>query len=273
MRKKIYIILSLILFLLPIYNTRAQNPTAGFVPGNIWYSKDPFEEGDKIKIYTVLFNSDQREFSGTVVFFDKTVFLGKKDFTVGARTVKDVSIDWTVRAGDHLIFAKIENAKFLISAGKYEEVYLFGNQTEESKRAVSKKIIPKTSPSENLMENSVNNILNTGSKSVENIGKLVEEKTPAIIAQPIIASIDGLENFRESIGNSSKNNKEEIKKELQAVKSAQAENPSKLSKPFQYVKLFFLSLLSFVFNNKLIFYGLFLLIVFFILRYLWQLIF
>lgn len=285
MKKKIYLILLLVFSLLPNYNLQAQTSNAGFVPGNIWYSKDPFEEGDKIKIYTVLFNYDQREFSGTVVFFDKTIFLGKKDFTIGARAVKDVSIDWTVSAGDHTIFAKIENAKFLISAGKYEQIYLAGNQTEESERAVSKKIIPKTSDSENPIGNSVEGILSTGSESIENIGKLIEEKTPKIIAQPIIAAANAIENFREGIGNFSKDTKNEIKKELEAKEESTAvkenkttkenkiEEPYKLSKPFQYIKLFFLSLVSFVFNNKFIFYGLSFLIVFFILRYLWHLIF
>ena len=56
----------------------AQSSNTGFVPGNIWYSKDPFEEGDKVKIYTFIFNPDSRELSGTVIFFDKTVLLGKK---------------------------------------------------------------------------------------------------------------------------------------------------------------------------------------------------
>src|SRR3989338_5661631 len=47
----------------------AQSSNAGFVPGNIWYSLDPFLEGDKIKIYTLIFNPDPRELSGTVIFF------------------------------------------------------------------------------------------------------------------------------------------------------------------------------------------------------------
>ena len=92
---------------------------AGFVNSNIWYSQDNFTEGDKIKIYTVIFNPDSRQFSGTVSFFDKTVLLGKKNFSISGNGVNNVSIDWTVIAGDHTIFAKIENSKFLISDGKY----------------------------------------------------------------------------------------------------------------------------------------------------------
>ncbi len=137
--RKIGIILFLIFSLLPMEKISAQSPNTGFVQANLWYSKDPFEEGDKIKIYTFIFNPDARELSGIVVFFDKTVLLGKKEFTIPAKTANDVSIDWTVTAGDHTIFGKIENAKFLVSAGKYEEVYIAENETEKSSRTVSKK--------------------------------------------------------------------------------------------------------------------------------------
>ena len=119
--KKVSIVLFLIFSLFPIQKIFAQNSNTGFVPGNIWYSKDPFEEGDKIKIYTFIFNPDARELSGTVIFFDKTVLLGKKDFIILSKSANDISIDWTVTAGDHTIFGKIENAKFLISKGSMKK--------------------------------------------------------------------------------------------------------------------------------------------------------
>ncbi|OGI68916.1 hypothetical protein A3A05_01485 [Candidatus Nomurabacteria bacterium RIFCSPLOWO2_01_FULL_41_12] len=274
--KKFYITLLLALSLLPVCRIYAQATNAGFVPGNIWYSIDPFEEGDRVKIYTVLFNPDQREFSGTVIFFDKATFLGKKEFAVGSRGVKDISIDWTATVGDHTIFAKIENAKFLISTGKYEEVYLFGNQTEESKRNVSKKIIPKTPAATD--NGSKEGILEASSKSIENLGKLIEGKTPDIVGKSIISTSNTIESFRENIGNFSENSKEEIKKELAEIKSEKtgsenAGSANKLEKPFKYVKLFLLSLVSFIFNNKFVFYGLSVLIAFFLLRYIWRLVF
>lgn len=284
--RKFYLIVLLILSLLPFYKINAQT-NAGFVPGNIWYSKDPFEEGDKIKIYTVLFNPNTREFSGTVIFFDKTTFLGKKDFTIPTKGVEDLSIDWTVTVGDHTIFAKIENAKFLISAGKYEEIYLIGNQTEENSRSVAKKIIQKTNTTNNT---STTGLLDAGSQSIENLGKLIEEKTPSLVSKPIIASTNGIENLRQKIATLSANSKEETKKELESMKTStvdkkptntknskdaqtQKTDTNKLLKPFKYVELFFFSVISFVFNNKFIFYGLSLVIVFFILRYIWRLFF
>lgn len=252
-------------------NILAQSSNTGFVSGNIWYSKDPFDEGDKIKIYTFVFNPDNRELSGTVIFFDKTVLLGKKDFTVSAKSANDISVDWTVTAGDHTIFGKIENAKFLISAGKYQEVYLAENETEKSSRTVSKKIVSKTT--------------DTTGTSVSDIAKTIQEKTPDFIIKPITSSVDILETFREDLNTSSENKKEELKNEIKEL-----DNPNltvKLSKdnttiktdtnsflkPFKYIQIFFLTIFSFIVSNKILFYGLILVILFFILRFIWKKIF
>src|SRR3989344_6452613 len=126
--KKLTIVLFLIFSILPTTKILAQSSDIGFVSENIWYSEDSFEEGDKIRIYTFIFNPDSRELSGTVLFFDKTVLLGKKDFAVPPKRALDVSIDWTVVAGDHTIFGKIEDAKFLVSTGNYEQASISENE-------------------------------------------------------------------------------------------------------------------------------------------------
>ena len=269
--KKIGIILFLIFSLLPIQKIFAQDSNIGFVSGNIWYSQDPFEEGDKIKIYTFIFNPDNRELFGTVIFFDKTILLGKKDFTIPAKTANDISIDWTVTVGDHIIFAKIENAKFLVSKGKYEEVYLAENETEKSSRTVSKKITSKS-------ENSNINSETTAGTTVSDIKKIIEEKTPTFIAEPIVSTVSTLEEFRINTNIASDNKKEEIKNEIKALDAPQ--NASKenvkanpLLKPFKYVEVFLLSVFSFILNNTILFYGLLVIIIFFILRFIWKKIF
>ncbi len=258
--KKFLIVFIIIWSLFPSHKTQAQSSNAGFVPGNIWYSIDPFQEGDKLKIYTVLFNPDPREFSGTVIFFDKTTFLGKKDFAITGRGVKDISIDWTATLGDHTISAKIENAKFLVSAGKYENVYLSGNQTEESKRTVSKKITTK---------------LNTDTPvAIPNISKVISDGTPDIISKPIIATVEGIEGLRENMGKASTNSINKTKESLHPkTDTKKTTKESSILKPFKYIKLFFFYLVSFVFNNKIVFYGLSVLIVFFVFRFVWRKVF
>ncbi len=279
--RKFWIILFLIFVVFPAHKIEAQSSNAGFVQGNIWYSKDPFEEGVKIKIYTMIFNPDSRELSGTVTFFDKTTFLGKKNFIAPAKSVKDVSIDWTATVGDHAIFGKIENAKFLISVGKYEDVYLLGNETEQSKRTVNKKIIIQ--PAETIKTNTDSGIGDIVFQQVQNVEKLIKENMPNAITAPFNLATNTVEKWRNSIGLTIANKKEEVKKEIEILNNTKIpSNPkitdvivkeNQLIKPFKNVELFALTLSSVVFNNKFIFYGLLALIFFFLIRYLWRLIF
>lgn len=267
--KKFGLILFLILSFLPFTKIRAQSSNVGFVPGNIWYSKDPFEEGDKIKIYTFIYNSDSKELSGTVVFFDKTTLLGKKNFTLAGKTANELSIDWTVSMGDHKIFAKIENAKFLISKDKYEEIYIADNKTEESTRTVNKKITSKENNSVDAENSIVNTILNTKNN--------IQDSIPDNIAVPVTSTVNKLDDLRENIKNVSDAKKEEIKKEIDTLNKInttkntnQKTNSNPLLKPFKYVELFLLSVSSMILNNKILFYGIIVLILFFSLRFIWK---
>jgi hypothetical protein len=265
--KKVFIFIFLVFSIFP-FNLNAQTANTGFVSANIWYSKDPLEEGDKVKIYTFIFNPDTRELSGTVIFFDKTVLLGKKDFVIPARGAEDVSIDWTVTAGDHTIFGKIENAKFLVSKGTYQEVYLPENETEKSSLSISKKIITKTTNTKN----------DTTGTSVSDIKNIIEEKTPDFITKPIISTTNVLEEFRQDTTISSENKKKEIKKEIDVLNNTKNTVNSKkevspLLKPFKYVEVFFLSIFVLILGNKVIFYGLIVIVIFFILRFILKKIF
>lgn len=285
--QRFWLILIVLFYLISFNSAQAQTTNAGFIPGNIWYSKDPFEEGDKINIYTVLFNTDTREFSGTVIFFDGNIFLGKDSFAVPARGVKDASISWMVTAGNHNIFAKIENAKFLISAGKYEEVYLAGNQTEESKTTVSKKIPTTTNITTNTIENVKNTIVDTATGSVDSIKNLVSGNTPETVTTSINNTSNILENVRSSVGAFSEKKRASVKKDIANLNNKTAtkdttvatksknkidgsKNTDKYVKPFKYVELAALAMLSTTFNNKYVFYGLIILVLFLFLRFLWR---
>ncbi len=274
--RKVWLVLFLLLFLLPI-ETSAQTQNAGFVPGSIWYSKDPFEEGDKIKIYTLIFNPDKRELSGTVLFFDKTTLLGKKDFAIATQTAKDLSINWTVDAGSHSIRAEIQNAKFLLSPGKYEAAKLAESETKADTRTVSKKIIPGEAG-----EGESKTAATGGAsfESIKNLGTSIEEYTPDFIANPIVLGASFVEDFRVDTGATTENKKAEVQAEIKTLeekKTPESSEPAKESnvflKPFKYVELFFLSIASFLLNNKILFYIILFALVALILRFIWNKIF
>jgi hypothetical protein len=262
---------------MPVFRLSAQSSNAGFVPGNIWYSIDPFAEGDKIQIYTMLFNPDSREFSGTVIFFDKSLFLGKKDFTLKGKDASEVYINWTATAGDHKIYAKLENTKFLISPGKYEEVFRSGNQTEESERFVAKKVTPEKALAKDSAASTKSAGDDSGISSIKAIEENIVEKTPDIISKPIIAAASGLESVRTSVEGSVDAKKVKTESELAALsaekKDPKAEKASKILRPFKYIELFFLRLLDLVLRYRLIFYGLLAVLAYYLVHYLWHLVF
>lgn len=264
---KIVIFLFLIFSVLGTQNTYAQAQNSGFVPASIWYSIDPFEEGAKIKIYTFIFNGDKRELTGTVLFFNKDTLLGKKDFVIPPERARDVFIDWTAEAGKHKIFAKIENAKFVISKGQYENATLKQVQTKESERTVDKKITTKE-PEKEIVDS--NSATTAPAVSVENIKKVIGENTPEFIEKPIIASVAGVEDFRSSTGIAVHEKKVNTNKEINALKEKEG---NMFLKPFKYTQFFLLSILSFILNNIYIFYIILALLMFLILRYIWRKIF
>jgi hypothetical protein len=255
----------------------AQSPsTTGFIPSNIWYSKDPFEEGDKIKIYTLVFNSDKRELSGSVLFFDNNVLLGKKNFVASPSSVAQVSINWNVNAGDHDIFAKIESSKFTISTGKYEDVYLNENESEHSKRTVNKKIV-LDSTNKNTVETSNNQNVATTGDQISNIANTIKENTPEIIAKPLMATANVTEGFRNGVENNLSKKETEINKDIKNLSNVSNKKtdtsffkkPS-IQKPFKYVQLFFVKLFGFIFKYKIVFYVVSFFIILFLLRFIWQ---
>src|SRR3989344_3671038 len=140
--KKILIVLILSLMWSGAFYAWAEGETdnIGFIPDNIWFSKDPPTEGDTVKIYTLVFNNGKNALSGTVEFYDKNVILGKKEFLSPAGGIKDVSVNWEVMAGDHTLSAKILNPNFILSDGKKEPAQLKQNDTGERLVFVPKKV-------------------------------------------------------------------------------------------------------------------------------------
>ncbi|MFA5750720.1 MAG: hypothetical protein WCX79_03310 [Candidatus Paceibacterota bacterium] len=245
----------------------AQNSNAGFIKSNIWYSTDNFEEGDKIKIYTVIFNPDERELSGNVSFYDGSILLGKKSFSVTSRKIIDISIDWTVTAGNHSIYARIEKAQFYTNEGGYTEVILGRNETEKNESFVPKKIILSKDSNENT------NIISDGKKIISNVSKNIVNKFSDSISTIATNSVSGrvnnivktIEDFRQDTINWSKNIKEEAKNSIENKEENQDELPPQ---KINQAKFLLASTAEFMFDNKTIFYGIPIVLIILISRFL-----
>lgn len=110
---------------------------AGFVPANIWYSKDPFFAGETIRIYTIIFNGSTYDISGTVEFLDNGAPIGKTDFALsGGGRVRDAWIDWKALEGKHMITARIVGASASIAGGAKRAIALENTETGKSERTI-----------------------------------------------------------------------------------------------------------------------------------------
>ncbi len=116
------------------------------------------------------------------------------------------------------------------------------------------------------------------SDPVSGIETFLTEKTPKFISKPLIAVFTATEDFRINVGILASDRKAQAELEIKNWNSKdEGVDPkpetSKTAKPLKYVELFFLTLSSFILNNKIIFYIFSVIIVFLALRLLVRLIF
>lgn len=108
----------------------------GFTSSSIWYSQEPFFEGDKIRIYTIIRNSTDKDITGVVTFYKGETSIGSTNFSLARNRVQDVWIDWNATAGQTSISARLSNTKISLPDGETLSVVLKDSTTGESDRFV-----------------------------------------------------------------------------------------------------------------------------------------
>jgi len=269
--RKYYLSISIILFSFlfsPVYAEIMAN--SGFIPGEIWYSKETLMEGDTVNIYTAVWNGEKNPISTKIEFYDKNVILGSRDITVPSLTLKDVYIPWKITSGDHVISAKIISSTTTIS-GKTQKIVLDRNATSSDKQTVS--VIVKNADGQSVSSSDV--IKNKISETSSEISEIIPEK----VSSSVSGGIDSLDNFRTEsfvkVSEAKDTAKDKlIKIEEQEKKSITTSSDKKdiqeaVKKPVTYVKIFLLSVLAFILDNKIAFYGVLIIIAFYILRFIY----
>lgn len=262
-----FIVLTLII--IPTYTKAETN--SGFIPGQIWYSKQTLTEGETVNIHTAVWNSEKDPISAKVEFYDKNVLLGARDITVASLELKDVSISWKITAGDHLISAKITSSTATVG-GKKENIVLGRVSTSSDKQVVS--VVVKNNKGESITET------NPIKTQLENTGEKINDLLPEKVSTTISDTFVVVEDFRDRSYVSISEEKAKTKIEVDAFNNEETTltdtTVSKKSiedgtkKPITYIKLFLLSVLTFIFGNKYVFYGLIIFIVFLILRFIFR---
>lgn len=270
MKKTFFIILLLLGFISsPSYSLGAN--ISGFIPGQIWYSKDSLIEGDTVNIYTAVWNGGEGTLLTKVEFYDKKVVLGSREVSLAPSEIKSVSIPWKITAGDHTISAKIISSSLNVS-GKKENIILSNIATSSDKQFVSVKTIQGDNTKE-IAKNAIQDQVEKVSDSIDNI-------VPSNVSDKVSSSFEGLDDFRSTSYEKVKVAKDDSKKNLEEIK-IKVNNPNQntekdktdmggVEKPIEYIKLFLLSVLGFILGSKIVFYVLLALIIFYVLRAIYR---
>lgn len=241
---------------------------SGFIPGQIWYSSEELTAGETVDIHTAVWNTEKNSISVKVQFYDKDVILGTRDIILSSLELKDVYIPWKVTSGDHIISAKITSSTATVS-GKKENITL-----ERSSTAKDKQFVPVVSKNEKGEE-----VDSSIEKKIEGTGEKINEMLPEEVSTFISEKFTVIENFREEKGDQVDIAKEEAKKQVDVIKSEEKSGKAPTSnagiedateKPITYIKLFLFTALSFILGSKIVFYGLSILIIYFILRFIYR---
>lgn len=269
--KYIFLVL-FILFILFASPALAVDPAienAGFVQSNIWYSKDPFYAGEKIRIYTVIFNGSGYDLSGNVEFLDNGVFIGKADFALasGGR-VRDLWVDWKAVEGKHTITARFANVISDGPNGK-KPALLASTEAGKSERVVGLDPVAKAAQDKIDATKAEEARAKTAAK-VENVIQSVGDVIPEPVKDSVTAGTNVIEEFRIGEAYSLRLAKENKQKEISAIKADEEKalaNKDKTiigatdamlntaEKPFAYVMLALFTIGQYIFEWKVLFYG------------------
>jgi hypothetical protein len=269
------------------YSEGATSVATGFIPGQIWYSKDPFVEGDTVKVYTALWNNGTSPLSAKVEFYDKNVILGFRDIVVQASKLQEVYISWKVTSGDHSISAKIISPS-ITSDGKKEKISVENNITETDKRFIPIVI--------NTIEGTPATTSDVLKNQMEKATSSLSDIVPNSVSKPVSENVGVVDSFRVNTLEKITENKiiaeqkiDELKKAEESVALKDTTKDSKTGKsvtsgsnssnvgiedatekPITYLKLIFLSILSFIFGSQIIFYLIIVLFIFLLVRFIYR---
>lgn len=236
---------------------------SGFIPKQIWYSKEKLTEGETIEIHTPVWNGESESILVKVEFYNHQILLGSREIVIRPQELKDVFISWKVTAGEHLISAKIVSSVVILG---------------EEKKNVSLKYI-KTDPDKLEVEKE-KIIVNENNFNIANQENLIGEGLlPEKVTITINESYNSVDDFRTKTSEKLVSSKEKAQEEVETIKNLSVSKDEAVKnrkieeivkKPFAYIKLFSLSVLSFIFENKIVFYGLIVLIVFFVFKKIYK---
>ncbi len=273
MKKNVFSVLGMFVLLMsPIVVTHAQTVSVdnvGIIQDTIWFSQKDLADGDKITIYTFVFNGANQTLSGVVDFFDKQVLIASKSFSLNALSGGTMSVPFAVTVGEHVITAKVRDTK--LGTKTQTPVIIDNVRTKEKSFTITQKqAVGDTTESEDTTSTDTV-IPGVDTETVAKIEQQIMAYTPQSV-QRVVKTVD---TFRSEKADDFLAEKNTAQTELEKIKSAKALTPQEMSQsgiktPMLYARMFFAKIASFVFGNKIVFYGLTIFFVVVVLKGLFQ---
>lgn len=270
MQKKLSLFFTIFFLLLSAPFAQA---STGFIGNPIWIYPEFPREGEMTTLSTLFHNGETEKLSGTVLFYDNDVLLGKKSLTIPAGAVGTATITFRIDQGNHVFsataqgFQEISNSgstkTYSLPLGRAEmpKLYVTKNGSGSGVEAVGLKASAQAQP-----------ILN----KVNDVEEKVIGSIPESIKQPVVATVDSMERLRvstsvklqSSVVKATEKVEEQKEAAAQEIKESGAVSPSTkyINSPFATVKLFLAQLFHYIFSHAYLFYIAFFGILFLLIR-------
>ena len=250
--------------------TSVAHASTGFLGGPMWISPEAPSDGQLVNLSALFHNAEPNELTGDVVFYDGDVLLGRKTISISSGGVATATVSFRVGAGDHLFSATIGNL-FESTGGSQSEPFALSPETVQlPKISVSPKagnelqasVVSSVGEQNDLSPNS------PIAPVVAQVNKLqgnVIASIPDSIKNPVSTVAENIDTYRaENAGVFDKATKSssDTVKSINALAAAQQKQYGKVplsttmvDRPFAYLKLFFFTLMTFLYSHELVFYG------------------
>ena len=294
-------VLTLIIVIAFFANSAKTFAGTGFLGGPMWISDsqaaDPEvpQDGDLVYLSALFHNAEPNQLSGDVLFYDSSTLLGDEKVTIASGGVSTATVSFRIGAGDHSFSATIGNLTEEVTDGKTEP-FVLSPQTVQLPTIT---VTPRAGSTLNasVVSGSTNNNSTSNTTYVTNqispnnpLAPVVNQvnqlegnalaSIPDSVKNPLTAAAQNLDAWRSTnagaINQSTKSASDLVAKE-NTLAAADQKKYGKISpttnfidRPFAYVKLFFYSLLSFLYSHAIVFYLTAILFAYIVLRFIWR---
>jgi predicted RND superfamily exporter protein len=258
--KKYFLFLLVLSFVCPFFFARADvSNNLNFLPNEVWYSEENLKEGKTVNIYAGLWNGTDNLVNTKVEFYDKSTLLGSREVSVESKKLREVSVSWKITAGEHTISAKIISPKSVV-AGEDEDLKIKDNATKNDRLNIS--VVVKDDKGEEVKT----------SEALDGIVDKAEEKVNDIldedVKEKISVSLGAVEEYRLEKGEQIKEFEKEAEEKVEQIKSEDEDEQEGLTGAM--IKMYFWKIISFIFENKTVFYIVTIVLTFCVLRAIYR---